>query len=216
MSSTPVRHYRLVALLAAVGVVLAAGGWLLLVGPQRQHAASAAGEVRQAQDKLAQLEAAAQKARLHPKQPTIRTKALYRLEAAMPAKEDQPDLLLGLDELARSYGVQVVSLSPGGGAAAAGGYTVLPVSLTLTGSYSSLTRYLHRLRILVAVRHRSVVASGRLFSVTSVSLTPGSTGRELKASVSLEAYVYGTVAGATPLPTTTGSTDTTSTTTGGQ
>jgi Tfp pilus assembly protein PilO len=209
--------YRLVALPAAISVLLAVGGWLLLVGPQRHHAASTAAQVQQAQDKLVQLEAAASRARTQPKQPAIRTKALYRLEAAMPVKEDEPDLLLGLNQLAASYGVQVNSLSPGSPAAAVG-YATVPISLSLGGTYSSLTKFLHRLRTLVALRHHNVVASGRLFSVTSVTLTPD-TGSALKATVSLQAYVYGTVAGATPLATTTGSTDTTSgatTTTSGQ
>jgi Tfp pilus assembly protein PilO len=211
MKRAPTHQYGLVAVLAGLGIVLAVCGWLLLVAPQRHHAASAAGEVRQAQDQLAQVEAAVRKARQHPKQPTIRTKALYRLQAAMPAQADVPDLLIGLDQLAGSYGVQVVSLSPGAPAAAVGGYDTLPVSLSLTGSYSSLTRYLHKLRMLVALQHGHVVASGRLFSVTSVALSPSGTGRQLKAAVALQAFVYGSVAGATPLPSTT---DTTGTSTG--
>jgi Tfp pilus assembly protein PilO len=218
VKSAATHQYGVVAVLAGLAVVLAVGGWLVLVAPQRHHAASTAGQVRQAQDQLTQVEAAVRKAREHPKQPPIRTKALYRLQAAMPTREDVPDLLLGLDQLAGSYGVQVTTLSPATPTAAAGGYTILPVSLSLTGSYASLTRYLHKLRTLVALQHGRVVASGRLFSVTSVAMSPTGTGRQLKASVGLQAFIYGSVAGATPLPSATGTTGTStgSTTTSGQ
>ncbi len=214
MTVSPRRH-QLVAVLAIVAVLVAAGGWLLLVGPQRQHAASAAGQVQQTKDQIAQLMAAARAAESQPSAaPTFRTKALYGLETAMPVTEDEPDLLLGLDQLAGSYGVQVASLSPGTPTAAVG-YTVVPVALSLNGTYAGLTHFLRRLRTLVALRHGKVVASGRLFSVASVTVAPAGTGTKLRASVALQAFVYGAVAGATPLPSATGSTSTNSTTTSG-
>ncbi len=211
MKTVSPHRYQLVAALAVAGVLLAAGGWLLLVGPQRQHAASAAGQVQQTKDQVAQLITAARTAETKPsKPPTFQTKALYRLETAMPVTEDEPDLLLGLDQLAGSYGVEVASLSPGTPAAAVG-YTVVPVALTLNGTYASLTHFLRRLRTLVGLRHGEVVASGRLFAVTSVTVAPAGTGNKLRATVALQAFVYGAVAGATPLPSTSGTTGSTST-----
>jgi Tfp pilus assembly protein PilO len=201
---------RLVAVLAGVNLVLAVAGWLILVAPQRHHASSAAQQLQQTQNQLTKL-GAASSSQVHPKQPLIQTADLYRLAQAMPTSADEPDLLLGLDQLARASGVKVLGISPLTPAAAAGGYTQLPLTLTLQGSYGSLTRYLHRLRALVSVRHGALVSAGRLFSVTSVVLTPAAAGKQEQASVSLDAFVYGTLAGATPLPAPTTSTPTTTT-----
>ena len=203
------QRLRLIAVLAGVNVALAAGGWLLLVSPQRHHAASTARQVQQAQDELARIKAASQPNAPQVKQPIIHTAALYALEEAMPLTPDQPDLLLALDRLAHSYGVRVMTLSPAPPTPSSG-YSIQTVSLTLSGSYPSLTRFLHRLRTLVAVRHGKVVAAGRLFAVTSVTLADG-TGKDLTATVSVQAFVFGGEDAATS--TSTDSTDTTATTT---
>ncbi len=203
------QRLRLVAVLAGVNIVLVAGGWLLLVGPQRHHAASTAQQVQQVQDELARIKAAGAPGAPHVQQPIIHTAALYALEEAMPLTSDEPDLLLALDRLAHSYGVRVVTLSPAPPTPGTG-YSVQSVALTLNGSYPSLTRFLHRLRTLVAVRQGKVVAAGRLFAVTSVTLADG-TGKNLTATVSVQAFVFAGEA-ATTSPST-DSTDTTATTT---
>lgn len=213
MTLSPER-VRFVAALAAVNVLLVAGGWLLLVGPQRHHAATAAAQAAQVRSEAAKLAAAASTS-AHSKQPQIKTADLYRLSGALPATLDEPDLLLGLDQLARASGVRVVGLSPGAPTAGLG-YTILPVALSLNGTYASLTTFLHRLRALVSIRHGRVVASGRLFAVNSVTLSPApSAGKQLTATVSLQAFSFGAAPGVTPLPSSTGTDTTTTTTTGG-
>jgi Tfp pilus assembly protein PilO len=205
-----------IAIVAGINLVLAVGGWLLLVAPQRHHASSAAQQLQTTRDELTKLGGSTGQLS-HPKQPLIKTAALYRLAQAMPTSADEPDLMLGLDQLARSSGVRVLGISPLTPTATASGYTQLPLTLTLQGSYGSLTHYLHDLRMLVSVRHGALHSTGRLFSVNSVVLAPGAAGKQEQATVSLNAYVYGTLAGATPPPvdTTTGTTSTTTTSTSG-
>lgn len=204
---------RLIALIAGANLVLALAGWFLLVAPQRSHASTAAQQLQTTRNELTKLGAdSGQVSR--PKQPLIKTATLYRLAQAMPTTADEPDLMLGLDQLARSSGVKVLGISPLAPSAVVGGYTQLPLTLTLQGSYGSLTRYLHTLRMLVSVRHGALHATGRLFSVTSVSMAPGASGKTEQATVSLDAYGYGTLAGATPLPSTTTGTTSTTTTSG--
>lgn len=205
------QRLRLVLGLVALDLVLIAVGWLLLVSPQRHHASTASHQASQLQGELGVLD------RLHTAtsttvtQPKIATKDLYRLAQAMPATADVPGLLLGLDQLAAASGVKVVSLSPQSPTAASG-YSVLPISLSVSGGYGSITRFLHRLRTLVSLRHGQVVASGRLFSVTSVALSPGN-GKVLTATLALQTYTFGGSGSASA----SGSTDTTSTdTTTGQ
>ncbi len=109
-------------------------------------------------------------------QEPIRTADLYRLAKAMPATADMPDLLLELDQVARAAGVSVGSIAPGAPTQGTG-FSVLPLSLTFTGDFYSLTDLLYRLQRLVDVRHGDLDARGRLFSVSSVALTPTGTGR---------------------------------------
>lgn len=208
MTTFAANRTRFIAVLAGLNVLLAVGGWLLLVSPQRSHASSAAQQLQTTQDQLNKLGASTGQLS-HPKQPVIKTAALYRLAQAMPTNADEPDLVLGLDQLGRSSGVKVLGITPATAAANASGYTSLPLTLTLQGSYGSLTRYLHTLRQFVSVHHGTLHSTGRLFSVTSVVLAPGDSGKTEQATVSLNAYVYGTIAGATPLPSTTTTTTTT-------
>lgn len=221
MSALSNARVRRIAVLGALNLVLAAGGWLALVSPQKHHAASAAQQAQGIQTQIAQLDQAAAPAPTGRKPPVIRTASLYRLAEAMPASADEPDLLLLVDQLAQSSGVKVTTLSISTPTGETGGYTILPITLDLTGSYMSLSSFLHRLRTLVSVRHGELEASGRLFSVGSITLAPASGGHLLTATTTVDAYVFGTVAGASPAPapatttSTTGTTGTTATTTTG-
>lgn len=216
MSQTVPRHVLVAAMLVG-NVILLTAGWFLVVSPQRHHAASAAADV-------ALMRAQIQSAREHPvapqtaapqKQPAIQTSLLYRVEKAMPDTEDQPDLLLELDQVARAAGVTVLTIAPGT-AAGAGAYSSIPIQLTAQGDFYGLTDLLYRLRALVAVHHGALDSTGRLFSVDSVQLAPLK-GKQLSADISVEAFVYGTAASAstatTTSSTTTGTTSTSTTTT---
>jgi Tfp pilus assembly protein PilO len=211
----------LVALVATLNLVLVAGGWLLLVSPQRQHATQTAQEVQATQAQIAKARAANAPSAI-PHQEPIRTANLYRLAKAMPSEVDQPDLLLEIDQVARAAGVTVLSIAPAV-PTSADTYSVLPVNLTFSGDFYGLTDVLYRLRSLVAVRHGALDATGRLFSVGSVELTPDGTGTQLTATVTVNAFTYGTVAAdtsstSTSSASTTGTTGTTTTgtTTSGQ
>lgn len=205
-----------VALLAAVGVLLAAGGWFAVVQPQRHEAAAAADQVTSIEQQIAKLQAAAAASgdETVAKQPTIRTADLYRITKAMPSTEDQPDLLLELDQVARAAGVTVLTIAPLT-PVPGNGFTTVPITVTATGDFYGLTDLLYRLRALVAVRHGALDATGRLFSVSSVQLSPTGTGKTLTADLTVDAYVYGSTAPAatTPTSTSTTSTSTTDTTT---
>ena len=125
--------------------------------------------------------------------------------------QNEPDLMLGLDQLAQESGVKVLGIAPSQPAAAAvGGYTQLPLTLTVSGSYGSVTRYLARLRALVSVHGGALHVAGPLLSITAVGLTPASTGKTETASISLSAFFFGTLPGATPPPSATTATTTTS------
>ncbi len=210
MKTLAANRTHLVAALAGLNLLLAIGGWMLLVAPQSDHASNAAQQLAQTRSDLARLGSLPG----HQKQSLIRTAQLYRLAQAMPAAENEPDLMLGLDQLAQASGITVLGISPlTPTAAAVGGYTELPITLNVSGSYGALTRYLERLRALVSVHRGTLHVAGPLLSVTSVGLTPASAGKAETATISLNAFFFGTLQGATLPPSATTTTGTTPTTT---
>ncbi len=119
-----------------------------------------------------------------------------------------------LTQLSRDTGITFTSIQPQS-PMALGGYTVLPISLTFDGNFYDLADLLYRLRSLVTVHAGRLDATGRLFSVDTLTFGEAPKGfPQITATLVVDAFVYGTnglpVASST---TTTGSTTTGSTTT---
>jgi hypothetical protein len=218
MSGKKIPKGTAIALIVGGDLVLLLLGWFMLVSPQRATAKSNAQATQATLVQIEQVQSAATKATapvVQPKQPEIRTAYLYKLSKAMPMTTDMPNLLLELSQVVRSTGVQLASISPAPTDPTTG--TTL-ITLTVSGDFYSLTDLLYRLRTLVAVRNGGLEVSGRLFSITSVGLTPSGTGRILNASVSLTAFTFGASAQAgsataAPAPANTTGTSTGATTT---
>ena len=210
---TGLPEYALVAIIVVCALVVGAGGYMLLVKPEKAHLASLKKQIADKQATIAQYQAESSSQAGAPK---IRIADVYRLAQAMPAQLDMPDVLLELDQVARDSGITITSIAPQG-PISMGTYQVVPISLQFEGDYYSITDLLYRLRTLVSVRHGQLLANGRLYGVDAVSLQPD--GSQLRATVTVDAYVYGAGAGgaavATPTPasTDTTATDTTSTST---
>jgi len=208
-----------IAVIVGGDLLLLVLGWFLLVGPQRSTAASIARATQAEEAQIVEAEAAAHRApAAAQKQPEIKTAALYGLAKAMPETEDMPDLLLELDQVARDAGVTVTSVTPTAATIDPLNptpYTPVPITLQCTGNFFALTDLLYRLNGLVTVRDGELDATGRLFSVESVSITQNNKNGPLTANITLQAYTYGSVAAAaaapTPATTTSSTTDTTTT-----
>jgi Tfp pilus assembly protein PilO len=208
-----------IALIVGGDLVLLLMGWFLLLGPQRATARSIANSTAATQLQIAEAKkpvvpvtpAAVQ-------QPEISTANLYNLAKAMPSTMDTPNLLLELSQVARASGVELSTIQPGqpSAAASATGFSTIPINLTVSGDFYSLTDLLYRLRSLVSVRDGELVTSGRLFSVETVGLSPANGGSGLSATVTVSAYVYGgapPAPAAAPLPAVTDTTNTNTTAT---
>jgi hypothetical protein len=129
-----------------------------------------------------------------------------------------PDLLLELSQLARDTGIRFDSISPQA-IAPIGSYTVLPVSVTFQGNFYNLADFLYRLRSLVSVQAGRLDATGRLFSVDTLTFNESTLKfPQIQATLVIDAFVYGSgvpaaaVVPATPTTTATTTTATTSTT----
>ena len=196
-------------------VLLLLLGWFMLIGPQRatvtaivQATSAAEVQIQAAKTPVKVVKPAAIV------QPEIKTADLYSLAKAMPSTEDMPNVLLQLDQIARSSGVKLSSISPGP-SSPSGAFSTTAINLAFSGDFYSLTDMLYRLRSLVSVHNGALQTSGRLFAINSVGFTPTGVGADLNATVIVDAYVYGgapVTPVAPPVPAAT-STDTTSTTT---
>ncbi len=198
-----------------VGGVLVFGlaGWFLLVRPQGAKATdlkAQATEVRAKIDAYHQQVAAVRAA------PKIEVADVYRLAKAMPDRLDMPDMVLELSQLARDTGIRFDSISPQA-VAPLGSYAVVPISVTFQGNFYNLADFLYRLRSLVSVHAGRLDATGRLFSVDTLTFNE-STFKfpQIQATLVIDAFVYGSgIPAQAPIPATptTTTTSTTSTTT---
>jgi Tfp pilus assembly protein PilO len=204
---------------AVIGGIVGAGllvlliGWFGVVRPQSHKAASLAKQTAAVQQEiatnLAQI-AAEKTAAAVPAAPQIRVADVYKLAKAMPSNVDMPDILLELDQVAKDAGVQLQTISPG----APDPTGKIALALTVEGDFFTVTDLLYRLRNFVSVRDGALEASGRLFDVDNLSISP-SGGSKVSAAISLHTYQYVPAAPVAPVAPVTppASTDTSSTST---
>jgi len=183
-------------------------GWMVVLAPKQRTLSDLHKQTQSVQQQIADDLSRASDERSASTTPTIKVADVYKLQTAMPSITDMPDLLLELDAVARAAGVTVVSLQPDQPSASPlGTYSTVAITLSANANFYSLTDFLYRLRNLVYVRDGTLQANGRIFSVTSVNITPQDA--VLKADISLTTYVYGSVAPTSAaLPTATDTTDT--------
>jgi hypothetical protein len=197
---------KVLALLAALLVgVVALAGWFAVVGPQRSKVSSLEGKIADEHSKLA----AARIVARSQKSGKGSSSGPGMLVRAMPGQLQMPSVLRQVQHLASSSKVTVESFTPSASTPAAG-YDAVPIDVSVAGRYGSVKQFLHALRLQAGMHGNRIHASGRLFDVQSVDLTPDTTDatehpNELTAAITLVTFVY---TGA-PLPATTTGTDTT-------
>jgi type IV pilus assembly protein PilO len=193
-----------------VGAVLVVGlaGWFLLVRPQGGKLNDLK---REAADVQLKIDAYNQQVAAARSAPKIEVADVYRLAKAMPDRTDMPDLVLELSQLARDTGIRFDSITPQP-ISSLGPYQVLPISVTFNGNFYNLADFLYRLRSLVSVHAGRLDATGRLFSVDTLSFNESPLKfPQIQAALVIDAFVYGA---GTPAPAIVPpATDTTATTT---
>ena len=116
----------------------------------------------------------------------------------MPGKPDMPGVLLELNRIARDSGIRFDSITPGD-SADAGGYMRQPIDVIFDGSFYELSDFLYRVRTLVSVHNGRLRATGRLFTVRTLSFVESEQGfPQIRATLGVDAYVYGTGAETPP------------------
>jgi len=206
----------LIGIIVAGVLVFGLAAWFLVVHPQSGKVSTLKRESQDVQEKIDAYHQQVVAARTAPK---IEVADVYRLAKAMPAKTDMPDVVLELSELARDTGIGFESISPQP-VAAVGSYSVLPISLTFNGNFYNLADFLYRLRSLVTVHAGRLDATGRLFSVDTLTFNESELKfPQIQATLVVDAFVYAaapaSVPAATP-PAATSAPATTETTTTGE
>jgi Pilus assembly protein, PilO len=192
--------------IVGAGLLVAVVGWLLVVAPQKHKAADLDKQAASVQQQIAENLQQIASAKNTVPVPLIRVADVYKLAKAMPSSTDAPNLLIELDQVAKDSGVELQTIAP---TRKTDGSMLL--SLTVGGDFFTITDLLYRLRNLVFVRHGALEATGPLFSVDTVGLSPiGKNG--LTASITLHTSVYAPAAATVPVVPVVPSTDTTATT----
>jgi Tfp pilus assembly protein PilO len=216
MKKTQLTRQQLLAIgLAVFGLVLGLGSNMLLVAPQKSKAVALSGAIDAAQSSLYVLQ---HQPRVHhvqkPKPPNVQAADLFRLTKAMPDSQDVPGILLSVERLVQASSLELVSVQPPPptpSVQSASGYTAVPVSVTVNGTYANIANFLQRLRDSVVVNSGHLKVTSRLYIPTQISLSVV-TGQKLAASIGLSAFIYGTPPAPAVAPTgTTTATTTTST-----
>ncbi len=195
----------------AAGLIVALAGWMLLVSPARSKSATLQTTIDSTQAEISVRRAAiAAKPRIDV---GVRASDLYRLTKAVPGRTDMPGVVLELNRLARESGVTFDSITPSQ-VIPAQGYNVQPLNVLVSGQFTAVNAFLHKLRKQVTVRKGKLDARGRLFAIDTVAIAenPDKKFPTVQATVTLDAFVYagGSAPGGAGTPGSTPSTGTTS------
>jgi hypothetical protein len=189
MSKKKLPQSAQIAIAVAAVLVLALIGYFAVVKPQKGTATDLSTQIAAADTQITDARALLAKSKDAQK---VRVADLFRLTKAMPDQPDEAGIVLELTNVARGSGIEFESISPQGSTPLSG-YQVVPIDVVFEGNFYQLTDFLYRLRNLVDVRRGALAADGRLFTVDSVEFSEGELKfPEVKATLTVDAYIYGT------------------------
>lgn len=202
-----------IAIVVTALLMLLLFGYFAVVKPQKGKAASLSTEIADQDKQIADARALLAKAKHAQK---IRVADLFRLTKAMPDQPDEAGIVLELTNVARQAGITFESIAPQGSSPLSS-YQVVPINVIFDGNFYQLTDFLFRLRNLVDVRRGALAANGRLFTIDKIQFDESQLKfPQIRASLQIDAFIYGTGATVsappqTVVPTTTTTTGTTTT-----
>jgi Tfp pilus assembly protein PilN len=200
---------RLALVLSVVAVLIVLLiGWFALVSPQRSKANTLDSQISTVDTQLAdaqRLLAAPNKAQT--------ANALRAATRALPDTPQTSAILKQLSAMVVASRTELQSIGPGA-IAATGGAEPYPLTLSLTGRYFALQKFVRLLQQSADAKNGKITGKGRLYSIDGISFggagaAPGQASGTLTAAVNLNAYVYGPPVAAPTTTTTTSDTTTT-------
>jgi hypothetical protein len=207
-------------LIGIVALAVLLGAWFTTVAPERERAAKISAEVETARQQLASAESAADSAKNAQAQYSSAYASLVSLGQAVPASAETPGLIYTLDRATHSRNVGFTSIAAGTSGTASSSsssaataaaqdttFSQEPFTFVFNGSFVDLYKLFDQLEgFTVQTSSGALHVNGRLLTIDSVSLAPGSGSASassksksprLTSTISATAYVL--PAGATPL-----------------
>ena len=198
-----VRDRLILAVVAAVVVIGAV--WLVLVSPERTKASNLSTQITTERAALASAQASLAAARATAAGYPADVAAISQVMTAVPPDPQEPNIVTTITKLAGTS-VDVHEISVGGpSAAAATGPVATGLTFTFKTTYAALENFIAKLDNLLKTDGTSIDASGRAFTIDSISLQPLPPNRTT-ATVTVAAYSQAPaapVAAATTTPTST-------------
>lgn len=218
------RDRIVIALVLVAGFV--AAGWFFVLAPQREEAASLAGQIavqRQTLDgALAEVQAGISAKRTYARDYAT----VARLGAAVPDDDNTASLLLQIEQAAKASDIDFRSLKAGGGSGAAApppppadpaaatqattatlppgaavgsaGFPTMPFTFTFTGDFFDLSDFVGRLERFLVVRNRALAVSGRFMTLDGIAFNAAPSGfPKIQASVAATTYLVPATQGLT-------------------
>jgi hypothetical protein len=179
----------IIAGIVAGFLLFAAVGWFVLISPQRSQAAKLSKDIDSTETEITQAHALLAQAKSASK---IRVADVFKLTKAMPDSADMAGIILELNHVAKQSGIAFDSITPQGQVPLSG-YQAVPLQVVFNGNFYALSDFLFRLRGLVDVRRGALDADGRLFEVDNLAFDEAPEGfPEIHATLTIDAFVYGT------------------------
>jgi hypothetical protein len=193
-----------IVLMAIIVLVVLAGGYLMVVSPERKQAAEAQTAVQSAQGQLQSAEQQAASARAAQQRYAAAYSSVVSLGKAVPPADEVPSLIFELEQASNQREVDFNSItsSGAGGAAgaagasaataastaASGGFTQMPFTFIFKGGFAGLAHLLGQVEgFAVRTNAGGLAVSGRLLTIQGVTITPengGSAGNKAAGGTS--------------------------------
>jgi Tfp pilus assembly protein PilO len=193
------RDRIVIVVIAALAV--AAAAWLLVVAPEREKATKLGAEVSTAQSQLSSAESQVNAARSAEAGYPAAYASLVNLGKAVPTGQEVPSLIVQLAQATNEKQVEFTSITSGGSsasssaapAAASAGLTQMPFTFGFNGSFFNLYDLFQQLNhFTVRTSSGSLQVSGRLLTIQSVALAPGTSSGSGKSSGQLTGTITAT------------------------
>jgi hypothetical protein len=212
-------------LIAIAMLALLAGGWLMLVSPEREKAAKLEAQVNTASTQLTSAEGELATARGAQSRYSTAYTSIVNLGKAVPASQEVPSLIFQLEQASNLKRVDFTSIVSGTGnggpasasgsgsaatpAASASGFSQMPFTFVFNGNFFDLYRLFQQLNgFAQRTADGGLQVRGRLLTIQSVRLAPttntgaGTPHGLLTGTITATAYVLpggqGLTGGATP------------------
>jgi Type II secretion system (T2SS), protein M len=218
---------RMVLIGIAVLAVLA-GGWVLVVSPERKQAAEAQTQVQTARGQLETAQTQAASARAAQKRYAAAYSSVVSLGKAVPPAEEVPSLIYELERASNLRNIEFNSITAGSSgtqgssgssattastatSATPTGFTPMPFTFVFKGSFEGLAHLLAQVEGFAAsTKAGGVTVNGRLLTIQGAEITPENSGAQpsskgvtLTVTITATAYVLpatqGLTGGATAL-----------------